>query len=141
MATIEFGPHALRARQRHLGIQADAFNRGSLYLEGTELDENGLQHEADARRRAGFEVTFLGRRIMKKRFGITRRAGLLSYDQLAVDPRRLAGGFLRAALSRRTQIVAPVEVTELATTEGGRHRSDQTGAVNPCTSCRLCQRL
>ncbi|MEO8339224.1 MAG: FAD-dependent oxidoreductase [Nitrospirota bacterium] len=110
---------ALRERQRHLGIQADAINRDSLYLEGTELDGNGLLLEADARRRAGFEVTFLDQRTMKTRFGITRRAGLLSYDQLAVDPRRLAGGFLRAALSRRTQIVAPVEVTDLATTEGG----------------------
>ncbi len=111
--------NALRERQRHLGIQADAINRDSLYLEGTELDEDGLLQEANARRRAGFEVTFLDRRTTKKRFGITSRAGLLSYDQLAVDPRRLAGGFLRAALSRGTQIVAPVEVTELATTERG----------------------
>jgi glycine/D-amino acid oxidase-like deaminating enzyme len=104
---------ALRQRSRHLGIAADLVNRDSLYLEGDVLDEAGLEREACARRRAGFEVSLLDRRAVKNRFGISARSAILGYDNLSADPRRLAGGYLHACLSRGAALYAPVEVVDI----------------------------
>jgi glycine/D-amino acid oxidase-like deaminating enzyme len=106
---------ALRERQRCLGIDACAVNRDAIELDGTVLNEEGLMQEVEARRRAGFETMFLAKRVVHERFGIHRRSAILSYDNLAVDPRRLADGFFRAALARKTKIMVPVEVTEIST--------------------------
>lgn len=118
---------ALRERIGHLGIAADAVDRESLYVDGTLLDPDALRVEARARRRAGFEVTDLVPRDVKARFGIAGRHGLLGYGNLAVDPRRLAAGFLAAALRRGARLYSPVEITSVeadasgvrATTKGG----------------------
>ncbi len=104
---------ALRERARHLRISADLVNRDSLYLQGDVLDAEGLQREAYARRRAGLEVSFLDAAQVRHRFGIARRAALLSYDNLAANPRRLASGFLAAALARGATLHAPQEVTHV----------------------------
>lgn len=110
---------ALRERARHLDINADCINRDSLYLEGDLLDEEGLRDECAARRDAGFEVSFLSRAEVRRRYGIRARAALLGYDNLAADPRRLAAGFLRAAHRRGARIHAPEEVVALdASTTG-----------------------
>ena len=101
---------ALRERSRHLGIDADQTNCDSLYLEGNELDADGLRAEAEARREAGFETTFLGARAVETRYGIRRRSALLGYGNLSADPRRLAAGFLRAALGRGARLYAPANV-------------------------------
>jgi len=101
---------ALRERARHLGIDADCIDRDSLYLQGDVLDEHGLRIEAAARREAGLEVTFLTAREVKKRFGISRRAAILGYGNVTADPRRLAAGFLRAAVGRGARIFTPVEI-------------------------------
>ena len=53
---------ALRERSRQLDIRADQVNRDSLYLSGNVLDRAALRREADARRRAGFNTTFLEKR-------------------------------------------------------------------------------
>lgn len=105
---------ALRERSRALGIEADLVNRDALDLEGTVLDEDGLRAEADARRRAGFQVTFLPRGAVRQQYGIRQRAAIVGYDNCMADPRRLAAGFLRAALARGARLFAPVEVTEVS---------------------------
>lgn len=104
---------ALRERTRHLGIRAGIENRDALELEGTVLDEAELRIEAEARRRAGFEVTFLSRHAVRERYGVRGRAAIVGYDNCLADPRRLAAGFLHAALGRGAHIYAPVEVSDL----------------------------
>ncbi|MGC4029374.1 MAG: FAD-dependent oxidoreductase [Steroidobacteraceae bacterium] len=104
---------ALRERARHLRIDADLVNRDSLYLQGDLLDAAGLQREALARRRAGFEVSFLTPAQVRSRFGIAHRAALLGYDNLAANPRRLTTGFLAAALARGATLHAPQEVAHV----------------------------
>ncbi len=104
---------ALRERARELGLDADLAERDSLYLDGNVLDAAGLRAEAEARRHAGFEVAYLTRGALQRRFGITGRAALLSQGNLSADPRRLAAGLLRAALARRARLYAPVEVSEV----------------------------
>ncbi len=110
---------ALRERSRHLGIEAELINRDSLYLQGDELDANGLRREADARRRAGFEVSFLGPTEVRRRFGIRDRSALLGYDNLAANPLQLAAGFLRASLARGARLLAPVEISDVRFTTRG----------------------
>ena len=102
---------ALRERTRHLGLRAGQANRDSLYLEGTELDAQGLRDECEARRRAGFEVNFLGPAEVLRRFGIPRRAALLGYGNLVANPRQLAAGFLKSSLARGATLHAPLDVT------------------------------
>jgi glycine/D-amino acid oxidase-like deaminating enzyme len=120
---------ALRARARHLGIDANCIERDSLYLQGDVLDEDALREEADARRRAGLEVAFLTARQVKERFGITRRAAILGYHNLTADPRRLAAGFLRAALGRGAKLLSPVKVLAVDPQRGAARAATEGGPV------------
>ena len=118
---------ALRERSRHLGVDADQTNCDSLYLEGNELDADGLRAEAAARREAGLETTFLGARAVQTRFGIRRRSALLGYGNLSADPRRLAAGFLRAALSRGARLYAPANVVAVYPGHAGVRAEFESG--------------
>lgn len=120
---------ALRERTRELGIQADQVNRDSLYLSGNELDRAGLLAEAAARRRAGFNTTFLEQGEVSARFGVRGRSALLTYDNFSVDPRRLATGFLMAAMARGTRVYAPVEVVDVQCSRRGVTASTAHGPV------------
>jgi glycine/D-amino acid oxidase-like deaminating enzyme len=110
---------ALKARARHLRIDADCVERDSLYLEGDVLGRRALKEEAAARQRAGFEVTLLDAAAVERRFGIAGRSGVLSYDHLSADPRRLARGFLAAAIGRGARVCSPVEIAEVRALRGG----------------------
>jgi glycine/D-amino acid oxidase-like deaminating enzyme len=101
---------ALRERTERLGIAADAVTRGAIYLDGNVLDADGLAREADARRRAGFEVELLKPAAVKARFGISSRHAILSFGNYTADPRRLATGYLNAALAQGARMYAPVEI-------------------------------
>ena len=96
----------LRERTRRLGIKAACAEKSSLYLEGGVLDRAGLRAEAEARRRAGFEVRLLSAEEVRREYGIPGRSGLLGYNNLQANPRRLAMGFLRVALARRAPLCA-----------------------------------
>lgn len=125
---------ALRERSRQLGIRADRINRDSLYLSGNELDRRALLREAHARRRAGFNTTFLEKREVYERFGVRGRSALLSYDNFSADPRRLATGFLQAAVTRGARVYAPVEVTEVEATRRGVVARTRSGPSIRCKS-------
>lgn len=101
---------ALRERTQRLRIQAQCETRNSLYLEGSRLNVGGLEEEARARRSAGFEVQLLSRKQVRERFGIVRRAGLLSFGNLSADPRRLAAGYLRRAIELGATLSSPARV-------------------------------
>jgi glycine/D-amino acid oxidase-like deaminating enzyme len=99
----------LRERTRRLGIHAACAEKSSLYLEGDVLDCAGLRAEAEARRRAGFEVCLLTAAEVRREYGIPGRSGLVGFNNLEANPRRLAMGFLRVALARGARLYAPVE--------------------------------
>ena len=123
---------ALRERSRELGILADQVNRDSLNLSGNVLDRAGLLREAGARRRAGFNTTFLEKSEVRERFGIQGRSALLNYDNFEADPRRLASGFLRTALKRGTRLYAPAEVSEVHPARGFVEAETKSGPVIRC---------
>lgn len=103
---------ALAARIRTLRL-APVARRDSLYLAGDLLDAEALARECEARRSAGLETGLLDAAALRERFGIERDAALLAYDDLEIDPVRLAAGFLRAALGRGARLAWPVEITDL----------------------------
>ena len=110
---------ALAERARRLAIDADCVERDSLYLDGNVLDAAELREEAEARRRAGFEVSLLPPRRVAEQYGIPGRSGLLSHGNLAADPRRLAHGFLTAAVARGAAVAWPVEIARVRSRPSG----------------------
>jgi glycine/D-amino acid oxidase-like deaminating enzyme len=145
---------ALRERAAHLGIDAGLSDRDTLYLQGDLLDREGLEAEAAARRRGGFEVSLLSGPAVTERYGLAGRAAILGHGNLAADPRRLAAGFLRAALDRGARLYAPVTVsrvdaagpgvsleTENGPTVEGRHLVFATGYELPRRVPRMGHRV
>ena len=103
--------------------------RDSLYLDGNVLGRRALEDEAAARQRAGFEVTRLDAAAVERRFGIAGRSGLLSYDNLSADPRRLAHGFLAAAIGRGARVCSPVDIAKVGVVRGGVRAWTSDGRV------------
>lgn len=110
---------ALRDRTERLGIKADTATRGSIYLDGNVLDAKGLAKEADARRRAGFEVELLKPAAVKDRYGISGRHAIIGFGNYSADPRQLAAGYLNVALDRGARIYSPVDVTDIDAGQDG----------------------
>jgi glycine/D-amino acid oxidase-like deaminating enzyme len=118
---------SLGARTRELGIRCDQSVHDTLYLAGDVLDAGSLEAERDARRAIGFEVDFLARRDLKERYGINRPAALLSHGDFILDPRRLTGGYLRAAIAKGAKLRAPVEVTGIDANRSGVNAATANG--------------
>lgn len=121
--------HSLYGRTQTLQIKCDAIQRDTLYLAGNILNADGLEKEAEARRATGFETDLLSRTHLKARFGINRPAALLSHGDFTLDPRRLTGGYLRAAIGNRARLYSPVEVTEIETSRSGVTAATAKGPV------------
>ena len=109
----------LRHRTEFLGIRCDMEQRRSLYLAGDLLDEKKLAGEAETRRAAGFECVLLDRLHLRKAYDIARPAALLSFGDLALNPRLLTAGYLRAAIANGAKVIAREEVTALSEGRSG----------------------
>ncbi|MGD9919980.1 MAG: NAD(P)/FAD-dependent oxidoreductase [Pseudorhodoplanes sp.] len=103
---------AVAARLADLQLP-DVVRRDSLYLAGNELDADGLAREQAARRAIGLPDRLLSRKELKTRFGISRAAALLGYDNLVIDPRKAAHALLASAVGNGARIFAPVSIDHL----------------------------
>lgn len=101
----------LKARIAELAIPCRLVERPSLYLSGNVLDADALRDEVTCRRAAGLHATYLRRAELRERFGIDHAAALLSADNLALDPKKLAAGLLRDAVARGARLYEPAEAT------------------------------
>lgn len=110
---------ALRERTERLGLDVDGATRGSIYLDGNVLDAAGLAREAEARRRAGFEIELLKPAAVLERYGIKGRHAIIGYGNYSADPRRLAAGYLNVAISRGARLYAPVDICDVEPSEAG----------------------
>lgn len=106
-------------RTEFLGIRCDMERRNSLYLAGDMLNEEELAREGEARRCAGFETAFLRRAQVKQAYGISRPAALLSFGNIALNPRLLTAGYLQAAIANGAKLFGPDDVIELTETKAG----------------------
>ena len=91
----------------------DVVRRDSLYLAGNELDADGLAREQAARRAIGLPDRLLSRKELKARFGLSRSAALLGYDNLVIDPRKAAHAMLASAVGNGARIFAPVCIDDI----------------------------
>ena len=125
---------ALRERTRALGIKAEQATRDSLYLSGNVLDADGLAAETDARRRAGFEVSYLKPAAVLEQYGISGRSAIVGRDNFTADPRLLAAGFLKAAIKRGARLYTPVEIVGVEPTASGVTATTASGPEIKCDS-------
>ena len=109
---------SLATRVRFLSLPCHMTRRPSLYLAGDTLDADALRIEGEARMRIGLETSYLDAAALKERYGIKRKAALLSLDNVAADPRQLTAGFLNVACRRGAIIYSPVEVTDVESHRG-----------------------
>jgi glycine/D-amino acid oxidase-like deaminating enzyme len=118
---------ALTERTRALGIDAGMERRDSLYLQGNAMNAGQLEAEAAERRRIGLNAEFLDRGEVAARFGIERRAAILSTGNSVADPRKLTAGYLRVAVSRGARIYTPINVTDVHAASSGVSVSTEQG--------------
>lgn len=125
---------ALRERTRALEIKAEQATRDSLYLSGNVLDADGLAAETDARRRAGFEVSYLKPAAVLDQYGISGRSAIVGRDNFTADPGLLAAGFLKAAIKRGALLYTPVEIVGVEPTASGVTAMTASGPEIKCDS-------
>lgn len=118
---------ALRERTQRLGIEAATATRDAIYLDGNVLDANSLAEEAKARQRAGFEVELLKPAEVERRYGIRGRHAIISHGNYTADPRRLAAGYLNAAIAKGARLYAPADISDLYTADSGVTLSTRQG--------------
>ena len=96
-----------------------------------------LRREATARRAVGLETHIAhAQRHCEARYGITRRAALLSYGNLAIDPRKATlalAGRRRAATARA--FIAPAKIVDVGPPHAVVARDDRDG--HPITARHL----
>ncbi len=110
---------ALACKIRELNIDCAYERRDTLYLSGNTLNPDSLARECAARNEIGLRGEMLGQSELRTRFGVSAKAGILSWDNVAVNPVQLAGGFLKAACSQGARIYTPVQIDDVKT--HGRH--------------------
>ena len=103
----------LAHRTEYLGIDCHMVRRNSLYLAGNSLDAQQIAEEGAARNAAGIETALLTRSQLKARYHLARSSALLSFGNLALNPRLLTAGYLRQAIEKGVRILAPEEVVDI----------------------------
>ena len=124
---------ALRERTERLGMKVDAATRGSIYLHGNVLDAEGLAREADARRRAGFEVELLKPAAVLDRYGIAGRHAIIGFGNYTADPRQLTAAYLNMAIGRGARIYSPVDICDVSPGASGVTMP----SINTASNCTL----
>src|SRR5262245_60356291 len=87
--------------------------RLSLFLARTRADVAALQRELRARKECGFDVQYLDRQELDRRFSLSAPAALLSADAAEIDPHRFTQAVLRPAVAQGLRIFAPTTVLEI----------------------------
>ncbi len=96
----KLGLESLAAKTAALQIPCDFARRHSVYLTGDMLDADGLRQEQIARNSIGLRTEYLTTRMLRDQYGIRRQAALEVEGSVAVNPVKLAAGYLLAAIKR-----------------------------------------
>lgn len=78
-----------------------------------------MANEAKAGEEIGTRADYLKRADLIARYGMDRPAGIWSDALISANPAQLTTGLVQAALSRKAQIVSPVETTNMAELPSG----------------------
>jgi len=109
----KLGLESLAAKTAALQISCDFARRHSVYLVGDMLDADGLRREQIARNSIGLRTEYLTTRMLRDQYGIRRQAALEVEGSVAVNPVKLAAGYLLAAIKRGVKIYTPVAITAI----------------------------
>ncbi len=109
----KLGLESLAAKTAALEIACDFARRHSVYLTGDMLDADGLRQEQIARNSIGLRTEYLTTRMLRDQYGIRRKAALEVDGSVAVNPVKLAAGYLLAAIKRGAKIYAPVTIAAI----------------------------
>jgi len=118
---------SLAAKIQSLGIMCEPSRLPSLYLAGNVLDAEGLKKECEARNAIGLCTDYLTRNQLLETYGIRRSGALMSYDNLAANPLKLAGGFFQKALENGAEIFSPVIVENIESSAERVHVHTKNG--------------
>ena len=102
-----------------LALSCGFERKKTLFLAGTEYGSRALRREVEAREAARMEATFLDGATLAERFGLKRTGAILSDISASADPARMAAGILRAAMARGVELVSPLEVSDVRSTQDG----------------------
>lgn len=109
----------LAAKIQMLEIACGMKRKDSLYLAGDVLAPDALHDEWRARTHSGLACQFLTHAELNARYGLDRKAAIRAFDNLSVNPVKMAAGFLRAAIDKGATILAPA--TAAAVTHHTNH--------------------
>lgn len=90
----------LAATVRRLGVRCDLDVTDCVEMAERPDDERGLNREAQARRAAGLDASWLNARASRAATGTDAVGGIKTSDHAALDPYRACLGFARAATER-----------------------------------------
>lgn len=105
------------------------------------MGARALAKEASAREEIGIRAEYLNTSNLMKRFNIQRPAAILSHDSASANPAQLTAGLLEAALTRKAQIVSPVEITDMAETATRFALATRKGRSPDGGTCRVLHRI
>jgi len=106
----KLGLESLAAKTEALQIPCDFARRHSGYLTGDMLDADGLRQEQIARNSIGLRTEYLTSKMLRDQYGIRRQAALDVTGSVAVNPVKLAAGYLLAAIGRGAKIYTPCTI-------------------------------
>lgn len=117
----------LRARIEDLALPCDLVARNSLFIAGNLMGPDELEAEAEMRRAAGIYSRFLDKSEVADEFGVRRDGAILSFDNLAINPRKLTAHLHLAAIQRGARYYAPVEAMQIKDSSSGVEVSTDVG--------------
>lgn len=121
-----------------LGIECSMQEKPALYIAGNLMGARALTTEAEARRKIGIEAEYLDRSDLAARYDIDRSAAILSPASASANPAQLTAGLLKVVLSRKAQLVSPVQITDMAELPGGIALSTSDGQIITADHAVFC---
>lgn len=121
-----------------LNIACDMKAKRTLYLAGDTFGARSLAMEAEARHKAGIEAQLLSQHALQQRFNIDRTSAIESSISASANPAQLTAGLLRAAQSRKTDIIKDTEITDFTSTSDKVVLATADGALLTCQYAIFC---
>ena len=124
------GLRAVDEIEQLCGSCCDFKRRPSLYLASRRADARKLRREYDLRASHGFDVTWLERKEIARRYGFERDGAILSGGDAEVDPYQLTHRALAGATERGTRVYDRTHVDRIRPAANGiRLETDRGAAV------------
>lgn len=121
-----------------LNISCNMEAKRTLYLAGDTFGSRALAMEAEARHKAGIEAQLLSQHELQQRFNIDRTSAIESSISASANPAQLTAGLLRAAQSRKTDIIKDTEITDFTSTSDKVVMATADGALLTCQYAIFC---